>query len=200
MATIPGFFEGTGMPDPGWWEALWSDPANVLVRAGIVPGMAVIDLCCGDGWFTLPMARIARHVFAVDIDRSLLDIARARLLEAGIENVDLIEANAYDIDKLAKMRTDFVFMANAFHGVPDPPRLARAVAAVLAPRGKFAAINWHRRPREETVVLGIPRGPETALRISPEETIAAVEAGGLRAVKVVEIPPYHYAAIFENSP
>ncbi len=187
------------MPDPGWWEALWPDPANVLMRAGIEPGMTVIDLCCGDGWFTLPMARIARHVFAIDIDRSLLDVARARLSEAGIENVDLIEANAYDIDKLPKMRADYVFMANAFHGVPDPPRLARGVAAVLVPRGKFAVINWHRRPREETVVLGVPRGPETALRISPEETIAAVEAGGLRAVNVVEIPPYHYAAIFETS-
>jgi ubiquinone/menaquinone biosynthesis C-methylase UbiE len=199
MATIPGFFEGTAMPDPGWWEALWPDPAKVLAGVGIEPGMTVIDLCSGDGWFTLPMARIARHVLAVDIDRALLDVARARLGEAGIENVDLIEANAYDIDKLLKERADFVFMANAFHGVPDPKRLAEAVAAVLLPRGKFAVVNWHKRPREETVVLGTPRGPATEQRLSPEETIASVEAGGLRLVRTLEVPPYHYAAIFECS-
>jgi hypothetical protein len=28
--TTPGFFQGTGMPDPGWWEALWPGPAKVL--------------------------------------------------------------------------------------------------------------------------------------------------------------------------
>src|SRR2546430_7094438 len=32
--------------------------------------------------------------------------------------------------------------------------LARAVASVLQPRGLFAIVNWHRRPREETTVLG----------------------------------------------
>ena len=28
MAERSAFFEGTGMPDPGWWEALWPDPAE----------------------------------------------------------------------------------------------------------------------------------------------------------------------------
>jgi hypothetical protein len=35
--TIPGFFEGTGMPDPGWWEALWPDPAKVLLTLALGP-------------------------------------------------------------------------------------------------------------------------------------------------------------------
>jgi hypothetical protein len=53
MISTAGFFEGTGMPDPGWWEALWPDPAGVLAKVGLKPGMDVIDLCSGDGWFTL---------------------------------------------------------------------------------------------------------------------------------------------------
>ena len=40
-----GFFEGTGMPDPGWWEALWPDPAKVLTDVGVTTGMDVVDLC-----------------------------------------------------------------------------------------------------------------------------------------------------------
>src|SRR4051812_30485037 len=35
----PGFFQGTGMPDPGWWEALWPDPANVLTETGVKSDM-----------------------------------------------------------------------------------------------------------------------------------------------------------------
>jgi len=65
---LPGFFQGTEMPTAGWWEALWPNPAGVLAQVGIKPAMEVIDLCAGDGWFTLPMARIARHVIAIDID------------------------------------------------------------------------------------------------------------------------------------
>ncbi|MER8646455.1 hypothetical protein [Mesorhizobium sp. M0162] len=36
---------------------------------------------------------------------------------------------------------DFVFTANAFDGVPDRPRLARAVREALAPGGHFVIVN-----------------------------------------------------------
>jgi len=47
-------------------------------------------------------------------------------------------------------------------------------------------------------VLGQPRGPKSELRLSPEQTVKAVETGGLKSTGVVEIPPYHYGAIFEK--
>jgi hypothetical protein len=50
----------------------------------------------------------------------------------------------------------------------------------------------------ETTILGEPRGPLTELRISPETTVAAVVPGGFRLDRIVELPPYHYGAIFEK--
>jgi SAM-dependent methyltransferase len=196
---LPGFFQGTEMPTAGWWEALWPDPAGVLAAIGLRPGMTVIDLCSGDGWFTLQIARRARRVLAVDIDAALLDVARVRLREGGITNCEFLVGNAYEIAKLTGQLVDLVFMANAFHGVPDRPRLARAVAEAVQPGGRFAIVNWHARPREETTVLGEPRGPRTDLRLTPQQTIADVEASGLRYVDLVEIPPYHYGAVFERA-
>jgi SAM-dependent methyltransferase len=195
---LPGFFEGTEMPTAGWWEALWPDPAGVLAAVGITPGMEVIDLCSGDGWFTLQIAKIVRHVTAIDIDPSLLDVARYRLTENGITNCDFVAGDAYELATLVPHQADFVFMANAFHGVPDQPRLSRAVRATLKPGGQFAIVNWHPRPREETTILGEPRGPKTELRLSPEATIAAVEESGLKLARLTEIPPYHYGAIFSQ--
>jgi SAM-dependent methyltransferase len=195
--TIPGFFEGTGMPDPGWWEALWPDPAKVLSDVGVKPGMDVVDLCCGDGWFTLPLARLARGVIAIDIDAALLEAAKVRMAErGGASNCTFVEANAYDIGELIRDPVDHVFLANAFHGVPDRPRLAAAVRGVLKPGGLFSIVSWYARPREETPVLGEPRGPATELRMTPEQTIAGVEPGGLRHVRTVEVSPYHYGAVF----
>ena len=193
-----GFFQGTEMPTAGWWEALWSDPAGVLAAVGLRTGMDAIDLCSGDGWFTFQIAKVARRVSAIDIDANLLEVAKHRLIESGLTNCEFIAGDAYDIAKLAAP-ADFVFMANAFHGVPDCPRLAKAVGAALKPDGQFAIVNWHKRPREETPILGEPRGPKTELRMSPEETIKSVEVGGLKFSKMVEIPPYHYGAVFKGS-
>ncbi len=199
MTPLPGFFEGTEMPTAGWWEALWPDPANVLTSVGLPPGMNVVDLCCGDGWFTLQIAKRARRVVAIDIDRQLLEVARLRLAESGVANCDFIEGDAYDLAKLVPFPADFVFLANAFHGVPDRLRLARSVKSILSRTGRFAIVNWHQRPREETTILGEPRGPRTELRVSPERTIAAVEPADLKLLQLVEVPPYHYGAVFAPS-
>ena len=199
MATqLPGFFEGTEMPTAGWWEALWPDPVGVLTAVGMKPSMTVMDLCSGDGWFTLQIAKLAKHVVAIDIDANLLNVARHRLAESGVTNCDFVAGNAYELTRLWPRPVDFVFLANAFHGVPDRERLARSVHDALAPAGLFAVVNWHQRPREETTILGEPRGPRTELRMSPDQTVQTVEAGGLKLVRVVEVPPYHYGAVFER--
>jgi SAM-dependent methyltransferase len=184
------------MPNAGWWEALWPNPASVLAQVGIRPGMEVIDLCSGDGWFTLQIAKLASHVVAIDIDADLLDVARHRLAESGASNCDFVAGDAYALPPLWPQPVDFVLMANAFHGVPDGSRLAAVVKRALKPTGQFAIINWHARPREETKVLGEPRGPRTDLRMSPEQTIKAVEGGGLVFSRLVDVPPYHYGAVF----
>jgi ubiquinone/menaquinone biosynthesis C-methylase UbiE len=184
------------MPTAGWWEALWPDPAGVIAAMRMAPDMEVIDLCSGDGWFTLHIAKLARHVSAVDLDPDLLEVARRRLAENGVTNCDFLAGDAYELAGLVAGTADFVFMANAFHGVPDRPRLSRAVRAVLKPNGQFAIVNWHPRPREETTVLGEPRGPRTELRLSAQETAAAVEASGLKLARLIELPPYHYGAVF----
>jgi ubiquinone/menaquinone biosynthesis C-methylase UbiE len=192
----PGFFQATEMPDAEWWEALWPDPAGLVRAVGIADGMDVIDLCSGDGWFTLPIAKIARSATALDIDADLLELSRTRLAEHGVTNCYFLAGDAYDIARLVPRKVDLVFLANVFHGVPDQTKLSRAVRKTLLRGGRFAIVNWHQRSREETTVLGHPRGPRTELRMSPEQTVSAVTAAGLALDKIIELPPHHYAAIF----
>jgi len=103
--------------------------------------MDVVDLCSGDGWFTLQIATLARHVTAIDIDGNLLEVARKRLTEQGVTNCDFVAGDAYDVAKLVSQPADSVFMANVFHDVPHGPRLARAVAVALTPTGRFASLD-----------------------------------------------------------
>src|SRR5882762_8967690 len=161
-------------------------PAKVLESVGLKPGMSAIDLCSGDGWFTLKIARVARH----------LEAARFRLADSGATNCDFVAGNAYDLAALVPTKVDFVFLANAFHGVPDPVRLARSVRTALVPGGQFAIVNWHARSRESTTVLREPRRAASELRLTPQRTIERVVAGGLELLRVLELPPYYYAAVF----
>src|ERR1700694_1023621 len=97
---LPGLFPGTEMPTAGWWEALWPDPLAVISAVGIRPGMEVIDLCSGDGWFTLQLAKVAQRVIAIDIDPDLLVVARHRLNEGGVTNCAFVCGDAYNLAEL----------------------------------------------------------------------------------------------------
>ena len=195
---IAGFFPATTMPDADWWEALWPDPAEVLPAIGVEPGVVAVDLCCGDGLFTVPLARIAKRVYAVDIDPALLDRARARGGAACLANCEFIEADAMMVETVVTEPVDYIFLANTFHGIPDQLGLARAVAALLKPKGQFGIVNWHRCPREETVIFGQPRGPKTEMRIDANEVTAIVKLAGLLLNRTVELPPFHYGVVFKR--
>ena len=196
--SIEGMFPATSMPDAAWWQALWPQPETVLADIGMKPGMHVVDLCCGDGLFTVPLAKMACRVIAIDLDPEMVNLTRAQVAAAGATNCTFVVGDAYDVAEFVTEPVDLVLIANTFHGVPDKERLARAVAAVLKPGGRLSVINWHRRPREETVVLGQARGPKTEIRMEPGDVVAAIEPAGLKLARVADLPPYHYNAIFEK--
>ncbi|UCH74425.1 MAG: class I SAM-dependent methyltransferase [Rhodospirillales bacterium] len=192
-----GLFPATTMPDRGWWRALWPDPDGTLRALSITAEMTVLDLCCGDGWFTAPLARLTGgKVYALDLDPAMLAAARAEVATAGATVRGWLAGDARDIAKLLHKKIDCALIANTFHGVPDQTGLVRAVARILNPDGRLAVVNWHTRPREETPVLGRPRGPHTQVRMTPDQTSAVVEPAGFVFDRVIELPPYHYGALF----
>lgn len=194
-------FPATSMPDRGWWQALWPDPESVLRAIGITSEMAVLDLCCGDGYFTAPLARlVGGNVQALDLDPEMIDQAIREVARAGGSVQRWICADAQQVASHLAAPVDYVLMANTFHGVPDKPGLVRAVHSALRPGGLFGVINWHARTREETIVLGVPRGPATPMRMKPETLRKLVETEGFRQRDLVKLGPYHYGAVYAAMP
>jgi SAM-dependent methyltransferase len=185
------------MPDRDWWAALWPDPAGMVRALGVRPGMSVLDLCCGDGYFTIPLAKIVGgRVYGLDLEPDLIAQARDAADRQGASTIEWIAADAHRIAAVIDHPLDFVLIANTFHGVPDKTDLARIVADALAPQGLFAIVNWHPLPREHTTVLDQPRGPPTEMRMSPEVVRTIVEPAGFAQSQLVDLPPYHYGAVF----
>jgi 23S rRNA (uracil1939-C5)-methyltransferase len=95
------------------------DAAMMLL--GPAPADAALDLFCGLGNFTLPLARRARRVVGVEGDAALVSKARANALRNGIGNTDFAVANLFEpaaFGAWAKERYDLVLL--------DPPRAGAA--------------------------------------------------------------------------
>src|SRR3546814_19826144 len=74
-------FPAASMTDRDWWSALWPDPEGVLRRIGVRPGMAVRELCCGDGYFTARWAKLGGgRLYARDLEPG-------RSEQAGVDTV-----------------------------------------------------------------------------------------------------------------
>ena len=77
----------------GWHVELGQDFAHWIAPA---PGSAVLDLACGTGLVTLPMAAAVGRtgvVVGVDVTAAMLDVARQKELPEGAARVEWVEAD-----------------------------------------------------------------------------------------------------------
>jgi len=195
-------FQNTGQPDWDWWGRVWPTPGETLRDLGVKPGDGVAEIGSGNGYFALPAAQIVDPgpVYAVDVDGDLLADLVALADAQGIENLRTVEGDARDLPGLLPEPVDVALLLNAFHGIPEPETVVAGIAETIADGGRFVVVNWRDRPREETAIGGEPRGPPTDLRLSPAATREAVAAVGtdLTLVREIDLPPFHYALVFER--
>jgi predicted methyltransferase len=182
------------------WSALWRDPDRVLRSLGIRPGMAVMEFYCNDGIFTVALAKLVEgNLFVFDIDPEAINRVRVKIDRAGASVRGWVCDDTDDLSGVLPEPVDVVFMANVLHGVSEKRGLARTVSSALNPNGCFVVIDWHQLPRENTRVHGRPYGPKTDMRMSPDDVRAVIEPEGFGPSDVVDLPPYHFGAIFHKS-
>jgi ubiquinone/menaquinone biosynthesis C-methylase UbiE len=112
----------------------------VVKRAGVEPGMDVLDVACGTGNTTLPAARAGARVTGLDFTPALLEIARERAADAMVE-IDFIEGDAQELP-FADASFDRVVSTFGHMFAPDHRRTADEMKRVLRPGGVIAVACW----------------------------------------------------------
>jgi ubiquinone/menaquinone biosynthesis C-methylase UbiE len=132
-------------PCPPWLVPLLENPyvqvvagaALLLDRAGVAPGMRVLDAGCGPGRLTLPAAErvgAAGSVLAVDIEPRMLERLRERVAARGVRNVETLEAGLGD-GRLPAGRFDVAFLVTVLGEIRDAPAALREIHLALRPGG-----------------------------------------------------------------
>jgi len=70
----------------------------IVNRSGILSEDIVLEIGAGLGALTIPVARKASKVFAVDKDRKIIDILKTEILASNLTNVVIMEKNILKID------------------------------------------------------------------------------------------------------
>lgn len=110
-------------------------------------GDTALDIGCGEGYFTIEMARLAGEagrVIAIDLQEHMLKVLRRRAARAGL--TDRIIPVLADPKKLtAEYPADFAQMFWMLHEVPDRDRILADLYAAMKPGGRFLLVEpkWH---------------------------------------------------------
>jgi ubiquinone/menaquinone biosynthesis C-methylase UbiE len=137
----------------GWWRRLKYQPGR-LVNRYVRPGDTVLDIGCGPGLFTRPIARRVGEngqVIAVDLQEGMLEILKEKAIREGVfARIRLHKAEPHSLVLEYPPCIDVAFGCCVVHEVPDAARLMREVFSLLVPGGTFLiAEPKHEIPADE---------------------------------------------------
>ena len=121
-----------------------SGAAEAFVRRlAISPGSRVLDVACGTGNVSLPLARAGAVVTGVDIATNLLEQARGRAVEEDLSAT----FDEGDAEQLPYKDASFDAVVSMFGAMfaPRPELVASELARVLRPGGLLGMANWNPR-------------------------------------------------------
>jgi SAM-dependent methyltransferase len=129
---------------------------QLVALARIRPGASVLDVGGGYGEPSLAAARVAGlkgRVVCTDISPGLLAFARERAREAGLDNVEFIEADAEQL-VFAEESFDAIISRAVLMFLPDVPGILRRLRSFLQPGGRLAASVWGDKSRVQFAAAG----------------------------------------------
>ncbi len=184
--------------DPARWSKSFDDPArdawqkpDEVIRALTLKSDALVaDIGAGTGYFTVRLARAVPKgiVFAVDIEKKMVDHIATRAKEQGLANVRGVAGAA----KAANLpeAVDLVLMVNSYHHIDGRTAYMSNLAGSLKPAGRVAIIEA--RPEAE-------RGPPKHFRLAVEKIDEEMKAAGLVRKERRDFLPRQNLLIYERA-
>lgn len=168
------------------------DCTTMLKQLNLKPGQTVVDFGCGNGFYTLKMAKLVApngKVLAVDIQPEMLNLLRKRATEQKIDNIEEILCTATD-PKLPADKCDLVLVVDTYHECTNPQEVLAGIRKSLAPHGRVALVEF----RAED-----PKVPIKPLhKMSKAQIMKEWPANGFKLVDQFDGLPWQHLMFFER--
>lgn len=152
-------------------------------------GLRLLDIGCGGGLLSEPMARLGAEVVGADAAEGNLPVARLHAEQAGLE-IDYRHTTAEALAEAGE-RFDVVLNMEVVEHVASPPDYLRACHDLLKPGGLHLCSTINRNPKSymaailgaEHIMRWLPRGTHDWNKfITPEELFDLLRGAGLEPV------------------
>lgn len=114
-----------------------------IVAPYIRPGMTVLDLGCGPGFFSMEIAKLlagSGKVIAADLQEEMLERVRAKVRDTALEAV--LETHRCGADRIGlEELVDFAFAFYMVHEVRDHDALFAELRSLLKPDGRLLVME-----------------------------------------------------------
>lgn len=148
---------------------------ELVATLGVVKGMKILDLGCGDGTTALPAALMGADILGVDIATNLVEAGNIRAKAAGLSNCLFQEGDACNLSELKDKSFDMVVSIFGAMFAPKPFDVAKEMVRITKPGGKIVMGNWI--PGDPTVVAQILRISSSYTPPPPEGFISPMTWG-----------------------
>lgn len=152
-------------------------------------GLRLLDIGCGGGLLSEPMARLGAEVVGADAAPRNIPVARLHAEQSGLD-IDYRHTTAEDM-AAAGERFDVVLNMEVVEHVADPPAYLRACHDLLKPGGLMICSTLNRNPKSwvmaifgaEHVMRWLPKGTHDWKKfITPDELFDMLRGAGLEPV------------------
>ena len=123
-------------------ESMRESGASLVAQLGVIKGLDVLDLGCGDGTTAIPEAKLGAIVLGVDIARNLVEAGNLRAESEGLTNCTFQEGDATDLNELKDETFDLVVSIFGAMFAPKPFDVAKEMVRVTRKGGRIVMGNW----------------------------------------------------------
>ena len=168
------------------------DCDTMLDSLNIKPGDVVCDMGCGNGFYTLKLAKLVGEkgkVIAVEIQREMLGLLDDRAKQEKVANIDTVLGTVID-PKLPKEAVDLVLLVDVYHEFSHPEQMLAAIHKSLKPTGRIALVEF--RAEDPNVPI------KPLHKMSKEQIMKELPPNGFKLVEEFDKLPWQHLMFFQR--
>lgn len=166
----------------------------MLTNLGVKKGMNICDMGCGNGFYTLQLAKMVGekgHLYAVDIQPEMLKFLNDRADKQGVTNISPI-LGTFTNPRLPNGKIDLILCVDVYHEFSHPEQMLAAMRASLSPEGLIALVEY--RAEDDKV----PIKPEH--KMTKAQIMKEFPANGFKLAKEFDGLPWQHLMFFASDP